>query len=392
MVALGTACFPGLLPFWCVASLPGLPQRPWCFVRFSTAYAVQEQNKLFERLKACTTLPELQDIVHELGPYMSIAEVTCAFTTLKKVEPSAPEDFIRHLVAQAKVQVPMARPKHVAAIFHACSKLGHVDHQLFESLAEQAFLPFQIEAFNHGQVATTLHAFGSLQRMVQEQRGEQVRPRQHMNGASAGNDGVAGSHGLLFGKQDDLVTLLVGRFVTIGRDDEVNGWHVSSVVWGLSHLRFRHEELLNQLGRLIVLPFLREQYTSQGLATIVTGYGKFKYMDERVLDTLLEDAIRPDRIEEFTEQSLSGMLHALLLVGYRNDDVILPFLNEMMKPERLVRYSPWELSNLWEAMAEMRVGHRWMFDSLAEEMSKPERLIGLSNRAFHTVLSSKCTF
>eukprot|EP00803_Ostreobium_quekettii_P002496 evm.model.scf_34EXC.3 EVM.evm.TU.scf_34EXC.3 scf_34EXC:32107-44346(+) len=391
----------GNVPVLCASqmALPTLPKQPWCMVSLASMYAAEEQATAYDRLRSCNSLEELQSIIYEFGPYMHISEVVSTFTTLKRFDTPAPQDFIKRLIDQALEQAPMARPKHVAAIFHACAKLSYVDFRLFEALAQQAFLPFQIEAFNHGQVATTIYSLGTLQKLVQERGPGWEGHRQGEDWPRGPGEPVVKPgdparrpetrpEGRLFSRQDDLVALLTGRFLTISEYDEVNAWHVSNMVYGLSHLRFRNEGLLTQLGKLIVASSLRDGYTSQGLATIVTGYGQFRFRDDRVLDTLMEDAIRPARIGDFTEQALSGMLHALVVVGYRNDELVLPFLNEMMKEHRLGRYSPWELSNLWEAMAELGVSEGSMLEALAREMSKPERMVGLSKVSFHTVLSS----
>ncbi|CAD7697447.1 unnamed protein product, partial [Ostreobium quekettii] len=273
---------------------------------------------------------EVQAVMQRLGSAASATIVEAAFNRLKQLRDSAPRHFLDDLSRQASGLAATMTPKNVAAILHACAKMGYKNREMFQALVSQVAAPHKISSFDCMESSSILYALGLLQR-TQDQRNSVVGSEPYnIEGSLEPRRGLIP----VFQMQEAFVSSLV------------------------------HEMLNQDLFALC---------SEQQLAKVIYGLGRLKHQDNMIALSLVREVTKSHRLESFKFIELTAIWFGLGQMEIKHGEALMPMALEMVRPERLSIFTSAEISMILLSAAWMKIDNEQFLSKLCKEISKKDR-------------------
>ena len=120
-------------------------QRRWCETQ-STLEPVDKPLSHIRRIQLCESSAAIAECALPHIPSMSVNDVCTVLSVLKKFRGDAQPELTNALAEQIIQQKSTLQPRHIAHIFHTFARLRCPRRDLFEAMAQQTMLPFQVSS------------------------------------------------------------------------------------------------------------------------------------------------------------------------------------------------------------------------------------------------------
>eukprot|EP00210_Caulerpa_lentillifera_P007241 g6928.t1 len=322
-------------------------------------------------------------------PSMKVHDICVVFGVLKKF-PETPQVKVMDALADQLIkQKTSIEAKHIAQVFQACGKLAYINSTLMEELAQLSMLPFQLEAFNHGDASRVLSSMGTMMRSLIAQSRQQTRTKdEYYLETEQHEQSDRFQRPNLFPSQNQLVELLVRRFITITEYDNITATHVSNTLHGIAVFDQFDQDLTKALVDMAIRGPIFREMSDQGLAGLLTSLGYLNHHDSQALELITSEIAHPSRLSVFSEKAMITTIQGLSLLKYSDRSILFQVLTEALRPWRLRKYTDWEFSSLWYHIGRLKIRDSKFLDLLTKEAMHPERLESYPLRFLFNVLMS----
>lgn len=343
-------------------------------------------------VQSCGNSEEVAVLVQPYIPSMKVPEISVVFGVLKRFPESPQKELMDALADQLSKQKTSIEARHVAQIFQASAKLSYYNTEMMEELAGLSMLPFQLEAFTHSDASKVLCSMGTLMRTLIARSRQEVKPKDEYYLESETKDNSIMDHQLrhleLFPSQNQLIEMLVRRFITITEYDNITAAHVSNALHGLAALGGVDQELVKAMVNMTIRGPIFREMTDQGLAGLLTSMGYLNHHDFQALDLITSEIVHPSRLTVFSERAMVTTIQGLSLLKYSDRSRIFQILTEAFRPWRLRKYTDWEFSSIWYHLCRLNIRDSSFLDLLIKEAMHPDRLQNCPLRLLFNILMS----
>ena len=120
-------------------------QRRWCETQTSLE-PLDKQLSRIQQLQICKSSAAVAECALPYIPSMGMHDLCAVLAVLKRFRTEPQPELMKAVADQIIQQKSTLQPRHISHIFHICARLRWVNSDLFEAMAQQTMLPFQVSS------------------------------------------------------------------------------------------------------------------------------------------------------------------------------------------------------------------------------------------------------